>query len=435
VRRAARQSGDPAFTPASGLGRQAEFLKLWVASAIDDVGSQVSALALPLIAALTLGATSWQMGLLSAAGSAPTLLVGLFAGVWVDRLRRKPVLIAANLGSAVLLLTIPLASAAGVLRIGILYLVTLAAGALTVLFDVAHLAFIPSLVGRDRLVEANSKIESTWSAAQVAGPGFGGVLIGAVGAPFAVFIDALSFLGSAFLIGRVRVTEPRPAPGDQRAGIVTEIREGVRLVFTHPILRVLGGSAATANFFGRMFMAVYILYMTRDLGLGAVGVGLVLATGGLGSLAGSLVAEPAARRFGPGPTMIVAQLLFGVTGLAVPLAVLVPTVALPMIVASEFAQWMTYLAYSVNAISVRQAITPDRLLGRVNATMRFLGGGVLPIGALIGGALGGVIGLPLTLVVAEFGMLLAFLWLLVSPVRGLRTVATVEPAERAPVLG
>ena len=419
----------------TGLARHPEFRKLWVASAIDDVGSQVSALALPLIAAVTLGATPWQMGMLSAAGSAPTLLVGLFAGVWVDRLRRKPVMIAANLGSAALLLTIPLASGAGVLRIEILYLVTLSAGALTVVFDVAHLAFIPSLIGRDRLIEANSRIESTWSAAQVAGPGFGGVLIGAVGAPVAVLLDALSFVGSALLIGRTRVTEPRPAPRDQRAGIVSEIREGVRVVFTHPILRVLGGSTATANFFGRMFMAVYILYMTRDLGLGAVGVGLVLATGGLGSLAGSLVAEPAARRFGPGPTMIVAQFLFGVTGLAVPLAVLVPKVALPMIVASEFAQWMTYLTYSVNAISVRQATTPDRLLGRVNATMRVLGGGVLPIGALIGGALGGVIGLPFTLVVAEFGMLLAFLWLLLSPVRGLRTVATVGPAERAPVLG
>lgn len=410
----------------AGLMRHPEFLKLWGASAIDNLGSQVSALALPLIAALTLAATPWQMGLLSAAGSAPTLLVGLFAGVWVDRSRRRPMMIAANLGSAALLLTIPLASAFGVLRIEILCLVALLAGALTVLFDVAYLAFLPSLVGRERLVEGNGKLESTWAAAQVAGPGLGGLLISAVGAPFAVLIDVLSFLASAILIGRIRVAESRPEARDQRSGLLAEIHEGLETVFAHHTLRVLAGSSATANLFGRVFMAVYVLYMTRDLGLTAVGVGLVFATGGLGALAGSLVAEPAARRYGPGPTMIVAQLLFGVTGLAVPLAVLVPKVALPMIVASEFTQWMMYLTYFVNAVSVRQAITPDRLLGRVNATMRFLGGGALPIGALIGGALGGMIGLPLTLVVAEFGMLLAFLWLLLSPVRDLRTVTMVQ---------
>jgi len=408
----------------SSLARHPEFLKLWVASAVDDVGSQVSALALPLIAALTLEATSWQMGLLSAAGSAPTLLVGLFAGVWVDRLRRQPVMVAANIGSAALLLTIPVANVAGGLRIELLCAVALSAGALAMVCDLAHLAFVPSLVGRDRLVEANSKIEATSAAAQVAGPGLGGLLVGALGAPFAVSIDALSFLASALLIGRIRVSETPPPGLAQRTGLIAEIREGLQVVFRHPILRVLAGSSATANLFGRMFLAVYILYMTRDLGLSAVGVGLVLATGGLGSLAGSLVAAPAARRFGPGPTMIVGLLLFGVTGLAVPLAVLVPKVAIPMIVASEFLQWMTYLIYLVNAISVRQAITPDRVLGRVNATMRFLGGGVLPIGALIGGALGELIGLPLTLVAAEFGMLLAFLWLLFSPVRELRRLTS-----------
>jgi MFS family permease len=407
--------------PVSGLWRQPDFLKFWAASAISDVGSQVSALALPLIAALTLGATSWQMGLLSAAGSVPTLLVGLFAGVWVDRLRRRPAMIAADAGRAALLLTIPLASVAGVLRIEILYAVALLVGGLTVLFDVAFLSFVPSLVSRDRLVEGNSKLEATSSIAQVAGPGLGGVLVGRLGAPFAVFIDALSFLASALLITRVRVTEPSPAAPGGRAGVLAEIGEGLSVVFTHPLLRVLAGCSATTNMFGRMFVAVYVLYMTRDLGLSAVGVGLVFATGGVGALAGALAAGPAARRLGPGPAMIWAQLAFGVTGMAVPLAVLVPKVALPMVVASEFGQWMSVTMYYVNAVSVRQALIPDRLQGRVNATVRFLAGGALPVGALMGGALGGVIGLPLTLVVAEFGMLFGFLWLLLSPVRALRT--------------
>jgi MFS family permease len=409
----------------TGLWRHEQFLKLWAASAISDVGSQVSALALPLIAALTLGASPWQMGLLSAAGSAPVLLVGLLAGVWVDRLRRRPVLIAADLGRAALLLTIPLASVAGTLRIELLYLIALLAGAFTVLFDVAHVSFVPSLVDREQLVDGNSKLEATDSVARVAGPGAGGVLVGMLGAPFAVLIDAVSFVVSALFIARIRATEPTRRPADDR-GVLAEIREGVRVVTRHPILQVLAGCSATTNLFGLMFMAVYVLYMTRDLGLTPAGVGLVFATGGVGALAGALVAEPAARRFGPGPAMVWGQLLFGLTGLAVPLAVLVPRVALPMIVASEFAQWMTVTVYYVTALSVRQAITTDRLQGRVNATMRFFGGSALPIGSLLGGALGGLIGLPLTLVVAEFGMLLAFLWLLLSPVRALRTMPGVR---------
>ena len=431
-------SGGPEPAAASqarpgGLWRHPSFLKFWAASAISDVGSQVSALALPLIAALTLGATPWQMGLLSAAGSVPTLLVGLFAGVWVDRVRRRPLLIGADLGRAALLLTIPIASVCGLLRIEILYVVALSAGVLTVLFDVTFLAFVPSLVERAQLVEANSKIETTSSAAQVAGPGLGGLLVGVLGAAFAVVIDALSFVASALFISGIRVAEPAPAGG--RTGVAAEIGEGLREVFTHGILRVLAGCSATTNLFGRMFLAVYVLYMTRDLGLGSVGVGLVLATGGLGALAGALVAGPVTRRFGPGPTMITAQLVFGLTGMAVPLAVLVPRVALPMIVGSEFGQWMAVTTYYINAVSVRQAMIPDRLRGRVNATMRFIAGGVLPIGALIGGALGSVIGLPLTLVVAEFGMLLAFLWLLLSPVRGLRVLPTLDPAGRQPAPG
>ena len=237
-----------------GLWHHPAFLKLWAASAISDVGSQISALALPLIAALTLGATPWQMGLLSAAGAAPILFVGLFAGVWVDRLRRRPLLIAMDIGRAATLLTIPLASALGLLRIEILYIVALLVGALSVLFSVAHLSFIPTLVERERLVEGNSKLQTTTSVAQVAGPGLGGVLVGLLGAAFAVIIDALSFLASALLIVGIRVKEPSRPASDERGGVVAEIGEGLRIVVTHRILRVLAGCSATINLFGRMFL-------------------------------------------------------------------------------------------------------------------------------------------------------------------------------------
>jgi MFS family permease len=419
----------------SGLHRNPEFLKYWTASAISDVGSQVTALALPLIGALTLNATPWQMGVLTASGTVPIMLIGLFAGVWVDRMRRRPMLIATDIGRAVLLGTIPLASVLGVLRIELVCVVALLVGALSLMFDLAHLAFVPALVTRDYLVDGNAKLETTTATAQVVGPGLGGALIGLLGAPFAILLDALSFLASAWLIKRTRATEVAPVRSADRPGIWAEIREGLRVVRGQPLLLALVAASATMNFFGRMFLAVYVLYMTRDLGLGAVGVGLVLATGGIGALAGALVAGPATRWLGIGPMLIASQLVFGLTGLLVPLAVLVPSVALVMIVASEVGQWMAVTVYYIDAVSLRQAITPDRLQGRVNATIRFFAGGVLPIGALAGGALGGVIGLPLTLVAAELGTLLGFVWLVFSPVRTLRTLPTVEhggPATQDP---
>jgi len=414
------------------LWRHREFLKFWAGAAISDVGSQVTLLAVPLIAALTLQATPWQMGLLAAAGGAPILLVGLFAGVWVDRVRRRPVMIATDLGRAALLLVIPVAAVAGVLCIEILYAVLLLTGALTVLFDVADMSMLPSLVASDRIVEANSKLQSTAAAAQVAGPSLGGVLVSLMTAPFALLADALSFLFSAAFIAGTRVSETAPDTRGAGAGVLGEITEGFRAVIHDRILLALAGASATTILFGRMFMAVYVLYMTRDLGLSAMGIGLVFATGGVGSFAGSVVAEPLARRFGPGPTMIGAQVAFGLTGMMVPVAVLVPSWALAMVIASEFAQWMAILIYWAVAISVRQAIVPDRVLGRVNATMRFLAGGANPIGAVIGGALGGAIGVPLTLVVASFGMLLGFLWPLLSPVRGLFLMPAMDHATRTP---
>jgi MFS family permease len=403
----------------TGLWRHREFLKYWSASAVSDVGSQITALALPLIGALTLAATPWQMGVLTAASGAPILLVGLFAGVWVDRLRRRPVLIATDIGRALLLLAIPIASVLGLMTIELLVVVALFVGTLNVFFDIAHLAFLPVLVTREHLVDGNAKLEATAAGAQAVGPSVGGTLIGLLGAPFAVLLDALSFLVSGWLIARTRAVEPPPAVAS-RSSVWTEIRAGLHLVLGQPLLHALIAASATMIFFGRMFNAVYILYMTRDLALGPVGVGLVLATGGIGSLAGAMVARPLTRRFGPGPMLVLSQLAFGLTGLLVPLAVLVPTIALAMVVASEFGQWMAVIVYYVNNVSVRQAITPDRLQGRVNATIRFCAGGLMPVGALVGGALGGIIGLPWTLVVAELGTLLGFVWLLLSPIRSLR---------------
>jgi hypothetical protein len=341
-------------------------------------------------------------------------------------------MIGADLGRAAMLAIIPLAATAGALRMELLYAVMLLSGALTVVFDVAHLSFVPSLVRPERLLEGNARLEATAAAAQVAGPSLGGVLVSWLTAPFAVLIDALSFVASGLFIAATRVAESPGATRDGRLGVMAAIGEGVRVVVGDRIRRALAGCSGTTVLFGNMFLAVYVLYLTRVLGLSAVGVGLVFGAGGVGSLAGSVLAQPLSRRFGPGPTMIVAQLVFGLTGMLVPLAVLVPDVAVPMIVTSEIGQWAALLVYYVTAISVRQAITPDRLQGRVNATMRVLAGGANPIGALIGGGLGGAIGVPMTLVVASCGMVLAVLWLLLSPVRALNAMPSREPGEPSP---
>lgn len=407
--------------PPSPIWRQPDFAWLWAAHSISELGTHISALALPLIAATALAASAFEVGLLAALGWLPFLLVGLVAGVWADRMRRRPILVAADLGRAGLFLLIPLASALGVLGMPVLYAVALLAGTLTVFFVVANQAYLPTVVERAQLMEANGKIQATASAAQIVGPAIGGLLIRVLGAPLAVAVDAVSFLASAACLGRIRRPEPMPEPHPDVRGFRAETAEGFRMIRSSDTLRALALSSATVQLGGYVFLAVYVLFMTRDLGLGAGEIGLVLSTGGLGALAGAVAAGPLSRRIGQGPAAVLTLFLFGATGLLVPLAVLVPAWALPMVVASEFLQWMAIVAHEVSVVSLRQAIVPDRVAGRVNGTFRFLTQGLRPIASLLGGILGGTaLGLAGTLVASELVMLVAFLWLLFSPVRTMR---------------
>ena len=358
-RAARRRLARPALT---GLWQHRNFRNLWAAESVSQFGAQISMLALPLAAALSLDATAGQMGLLGAAGTAPFLLFGLFVGVWVDRLRRRPLMIAADLGRAALLAVIPLAWAFGGLRIELLYVVAFMAGSLTVCFDVAYLSFLPSVVQREQLIEGNSKLQATASIAQVAGPGLGGVLVGVVTAPYAIAVNAVTYLLSALFVGRVRVHEPAPERhGEQR--VLRAIWEGVAVVWNDARLRAIALCAAFIAVFGYVFMSVYVLYMTRDLGLGASQVGLVFGLGGLGAFFGALLAEPLARRIGIGPSIILGRLLFGVGGLLIPLAVLVRGAELPLVVFAEFFQWLVLVIASVNEISLRQTLAPGAAAG------------------------------------------------------------------------
>ncbi len=397
-------------------------MKLWAGHTISRFGSEISQLAIPLTAALVLNASPAQMGLLGAFEFAPFLLLSLFAGVWVDRLPRRPILIVSDFGRALLLGTIPLAALYGVLRIEQLYLVGILSGALTVFFDVADQAYLPVLVKREHLVEGNSKLEMSRSVAQITGPGVAGALVQLLSAPVAVAADAASFVASMICLLFIRTPEPPPVPhASGPTSIWAELREGLAVVLGNPLLRSIAGCTGTANLFSNAMFAVYVLYVTRQLGIGPALLGLILAAAGPGALLGALVAGKVAMRFGLGATIIGSALVGAAANLLVPLAS-GPTVVLAgMLMLAQFIGGVSNPVYNINQVSLRQAITPDRVQGRMNASMRFLVWGTIPIGALVGGALGEAFGLWPTLLAMAAGSLLAPLWVAFSPVRALRT--------------
>src|ERR1700716_1208334 len=357
------------------------------------------------------------MGLLAAFEFAPFLLLSLLAGVWVDRLPRRPILIVADIGRALLLGSIPLAAVAGALRIEQLYLVAILTGALTVFFDVADQSYLPVLVSREHLVEGNSKLEMSRSVAQIAGPGVAGALVQLITAPLAVAVDAASFVASVIFLLFIRRSEPPPAPhADGPSSIWGELREGLAVVLGNPLLRSIAGCTGTSNLFSNAMFAVYVLYVTRQLGIGPALLGLILAAAGPGALLGALVAGRVAARFGLGITIIGSALIGVAANLLVPLATGPTVVIAGMLMLSQLIGGISNPIYNINQVSLRQAITPDRVQGRMNATMRTIVWGTIPIGAFMGGILGTSIGLVQTIVIGGIVSVAASLWIFLGPV-------------------
>ena len=392
--------------PARGLWQNSDFLKLWAGQTISTIGSGVTESALPLTAVLFLGATASDMGWLLAVESAPVLLVGIFAGVWVDRFPRRRLLIGTDLGRAGLLVCIPLLAYLGGLRIEHLYVVALTTGILTVVFDIAYRSFVPHLVGSDHILEANSRLASVEAVAEITTPGLTGALVQVIPAPMAILLDAASFVGSALCATGIRAVDaPRPKP-QQRTAIFTEIAEGLRAVRSSELLRTLATFDALRNFFGMFIGALYVLFGLRELGLSPLLVGLSVGVGGISNLAGTLLVQRLTQRLGgAGRTMVMAMLVGSLTPFLVALA---PTGAVPGFLVLVLAQSLDVIhpLYSVNALTLRQLTTPPHLLGRVNATLHVVERGVIPFGALVGGMLGDAIGLRPTLLVAAAGIAL-----------------------------
>lgn len=399
-----------------------DFRLYWTGLTINALGSQISLLALPLIAVVLLEADAAEMGILTAAGYVPFIIVGLQAGVWVDRMRRRPLLIWSNLLTAALLLTIPVAAVLGVLRLEQLYVLALLIGAIHVVSDVAEQSFLPSLVDRSRLPAANARLTGSESVAQIVGPSAAGLLIQVLTAPIAILVDAASFVVSAVLLAGMRTTEPPPLPVERRGDMRGLVIEGLRHVTSHRLLRPIFSCGATHNFFRRAIEALFVLYAVDQLGFDPLALGIILAAGGPGSLLGAVVAVPLARRMGVGPTIAWMQVLTGIACFAAPLAAGPEWMTIGLLALGQALLGIARPVFNIAQLSLRQAITPERLQGRVNATMRFIMWGVTPVGALAGGLAGTTLGLRPTLFVASIGVLVAAVWIVRSPVFALREV-------------
>lgn len=397
-----------------------EFVKLWAGETVSLFGSHVTATAVPLTAAVALHATPAQMGLLSAAQYAPFLLVTLLAGIWVDRRRRRPVLVVSNFARAVLIGLIPLAAVLGVLRMELLIVVVFLAGIFTVFFHLAYLSYLPVLIPPEHLVEGNSKLEVSSSTASIAGPGLAGMLVEVASGPVALALDALSFVFAGICMMRIRRPEPAPAPTTQAtpAQLWAEVREGVRFTVGNRYLQAVAGEAATYNLFWTGMEGIVVLYIVRELGMGAGIVGILYMVGSVGALVGAAATERAGRRFGTGRTILGAMAMACTAPLLVPLVRpgTPEVLAFATLGTAYFVGWTGVAAYNVHVISLRQVITPDRLRGRMNASYRLITWGTIPIGSLAAGALAGEIGLRTTVLVGAVGVATAWLWVLFSPV-------------------
>jgi MFS family permease len=413
------------------IWRNRNFAHLWWAESISQLGSQVSLLALPLVAITVLHASTFAVGALTAVEFAPFVLFGLPAGAIVDRLPRRPILIVSDLGRAVALATVPITYAFGVLSYVQLLVVVFTTGSLTVFFDVAYMSILPALVERDQIVEGNARLEVSRSSAQLAGPAVGGLLVQAIGAASAVTADAVSFVGSALLIRGIRASEAPVERVDDGASplraLGREIREGLGYVMGHRVLRMIAGSTATSNFFSSMATAVFLLYAVRERHYSAGLIGAVFAIGNLGPLAAAVTSARITRALRLGRAiwlgMLIAQLGTLLLGVA-------PT---RHAFAYFAVAWLLFgfagTVYNIAQVSLRQAITPHRLQGRMNASMRFMVWGTMPFGSLAGGALGTAIGLRPTLLVAGIGGLTAVPWVLARSVRELREIPESEAVE------
>jgi MFS family permease len=416
----------------ASLWRHDDFMKLWVGQTVSELGSVVTRTAVPLVALLVLGAGPFEMALLVVSASLAVLLVGFFAGAWVDRLRRRPLLIAADALRAVLLFSIPVAAIANALRIEQLYLVVFLEGCLGALFDAAYPAYVPSLIGVDRVVDGNSKLATSASLAEIGGPGLGGGLVQLIGAPLAILVDAISFVVSAIALVLIRSPEPARPTRTSPTPMRLEILEGLRLVRRHPVLLPLTLRSIIAHVAGSFYGVLYTIYLIQDLHLTPFLLGVVVSAGGVGSLIGSFFASKVIERVGFGPALIWTAAGASAIGVLTPLAGGPLLVATVMVFIPQLVGDGLQTIEGVAELSLIQGVVPDRILGRVNATLEVFSHGIAyPIGALGAAAVAGWIGVRGGIAIGWAGMALSIVLLVLSPLPRVRQPADVPAVDEA----
>ena len=410
------------------LLREREFRSFWLGQTISVFGDQISLLAIPIVAVLVLDADPAAMGLLTAAGLLPHLLFSLPAGVWLDRVhRRRRLMILADIARAAVLASIPLAFLANWLSLELLFVATFLIGALSVVFDISWLTLFTTVARRDQYVQANSLLSGSRSVSFIGGPAIGGILIQLLTAPITLLLDSLSFLGSAFFLGRIRAKEPaiERDPGSIR----TQLATGLQFIWRDRIIRDTILSVGTVNFFNYCFAALFILYVTTHLDVEPGILGLALGAGAVGSVIGALIAARVGRRLGVGRAYLLGLVLFPAPLILVPIASGPMEIVLPILFLAEFGSGLGVMILDINAGAMLQSRTPDRIRGRSGGAFRFINMGIRPIGATVGGLLGAAFGVRETLFVVTVAQLLGALWLIGSPVLRLRDLpASAEDA-------
>jgi MFS family permease len=418
-RPAAVSTTEAPHAPKGSLWRDRNFLTMWSGQALSQFGIQVTELALPVLAVLILNATEWQIGVLNAAQVAAFLIVGLPAGAWIDRMRKRRVMIWADAVRAAALAALPLLALFGHLQMWHMYVVALIIGVATVFFDVSNQSFIPSLVRTDQIGEANGKLSATEQLAGLAGPAFGGWIVSVLTAPAAIFVTVGTYVASFVALLFTRDHE-KLRPREEHGPLFTEIGEGLRWVFGNPLLRRIVGTTGVANFFGHISMTLLPIFVLRELGLTPAMFGIVFSLSAVGGLLGAVATPRIVARIGEARAIPISAIGFCIVPFFLPAISLVPSLAFPFLVVDFFLMSFTVLLYNITQVTFRQRITPPRLLGRMNASVRFVVWGVMPISALLAGALGTWIGVVPTLWFAAIGQLMACLFVVTGPFWSMR---------------
>ena len=424
------------MTTVESVRRNRGFLWLWGGQGVSIFGEQFTSLAVPVLAVTLLHAVAWQMGILNAAGTAAFLIVGLPAGAWVDRWLKRRVMITADIVRTLALATIPILWYTHLLEIWQLIIIVTIVGVASVFFDVGYQSYIPLLVKPEQVGPANSTLEATAQVARIGGPAIAGVLLTIISAPGLIIVDSLSYIVSFASLSRIRDHEIAADP-EQRQPLYKEIAEGVRFVARQPLIRSISGTTATSNFFSTLAFTLYPIFALRTLGIGSLGFGITLSAGAIGGLLGATMTPRIAKWIGGGRVIIVSAFVSGIAFLPVPIAALLHGAdAVPLLAAGEFLNMFCVLVYNITQVTLRQRLCPPRLLGRMNASIRCLVWGVMPIASLVAGALGGAIGILPTMWIGFAGGMLAGLWVLFSPLRGLRDLPTsLDPVPETDAAG